>query len=50
MQIALTFRNNPPNVKMQRFAADGRWRVLYYEEARLALSLEKIGGGSEEQN
>ena len=31
MQIALTFRNTPPNVKMQRFAADGLCDVLYYE-------------------
>ena len=31
IQIALTFRNNRRNVKMQRFAADGGWQVLYYE-------------------
>ena len=31
IQIALTFRNTPRNVKMQRFAADGGWLVLYYE-------------------
>ena len=31
IQIALTFRNTPRNVKLQRFAADGDWHVLYYE-------------------
>ena len=34
IQIALTFRNTPRNVKMQRFAADGGWLVLYYEARR----------------
>ena len=33
IQIALTFRNTPRNVKMQRFAADGVGQVLYYEAA-----------------
>ena len=32
IQISLTFRNTQATVKMQRFAADGGWRVLYYEE------------------
>ena len=32
IQIPLTFRNTLATVKMQRFAADGAWRVLYYEE------------------
>ena len=31
IQIALTSRNTPRNVKMQRFAADGVRQVLYYE-------------------
>ena len=31
IQIALTFRNNPRNVKMQRFAAARGPEVLYYE-------------------
>ena len=31
IQIPLTFRNNPPNVKKTRFAADGGRQVLYYE-------------------
>ena len=30
-QIALTFRNTPSDCNLQRFAADGAWRVLYYE-------------------
>ena len=34
IQIALTFRNTPRNVKMQRFAADGVGQVLYYEAAQ----------------
>ena len=34
IQIALTSRNTLRNVKMQRFAADGVWRVVYYEAAR----------------
>ena len=34
IQIGLTFRNTPWIVKMQRFAADGVWRVVYYEAAR----------------
>ena len=32
IQIPLTFRNTLATVKMRRFAADGSWRVLYYEE------------------
>ena len=32
IQIPLTFRNTLVTVKMRRFAADGAWRVLYYEE------------------
>ena len=32
IQISLTFRNTQATVKMQRFAADGARRVLYYEE------------------
>ena len=31
IQIALTFRNKPSNVKKTRFAADGVWHVLSYE-------------------
>ena len=31
IQIALTLRNTPLTVKMQRFAAAKVWRVLYYE-------------------
>ena len=31
IQIALTFRNTPRNVKMQRFAAASLRHVLYYE-------------------
>ena len=34
IQIPLTFRNTLTTVKMRRFAADGVWRVLYYEERR----------------
>ena len=30
--MPLTFRNTLATVKMRRFAADGSWRVLYYEE------------------
>ena len=30
-QIALTFRNNPRNVKMTRFAQASRSQVLYYD-------------------
>ena len=30
-QIALTLRNTPLDIHLQRFAADGVWRVLYYE-------------------
>ena len=37
IQIALTFRNNLPNVKMQRFAADVVSQVLYYEAAFAAV-------------
>ena len=29
----LNVRDTPRNVKMQRFAAAGVWRVLYYEAA-----------------
>ena len=45
IQIALTFRNTLGNVKMQRFAADGGGRVLYYG-ARTAgrLSQGPLGG------
>ena len=32
IQTPLTFRNTLATVKMRRFAADGGWRVLYYEE------------------
>ena len=32
IQIALTFRNSPRNVKMQRFAAARVGHVLYYED------------------
>ena len=32
IQISLTFRNTQATVKMQRFAADGGWLVLSYEE------------------
>ena len=31
IQIALTLRNTPLIVTLQRFAADGVWRILYYE-------------------
>ena len=46
IQIALTSRNTPRNIKMQRFAADGGCHVLYYE-ARLAgcHCLSAMGGG-----
>ena len=30
-QIALTLRNTPLDIHLQRFAADGVWHVLYYE-------------------
>lgn len=45
-QIVLTFRNNYPNVKMQRFAQDRFGLVLYYEE-RSGLALLVSGGDSD---
>ena len=33
IQIALTLRNILSTVNLQRFAAAGVWRVLYYEAA-----------------
>ena len=45
MQILLTFRNTLVKVKMRQFAADGVWRVLYYEEHtwQVAASARKRG-------
>ena len=44
IQIALTLRNTPSDIHLQRFAADELWRVLYYEahaEGRL-LSAQHV--------
>ena len=43
IQIALTFRNSLQNVKMQRFAADGVARMLYYEGAGYSPFAERGG-------
>ena len=45
IQIPLTFRNTLAKVKMQQFAADGGWRVLYYEEHMAgSIPRHEIGG------